>query len=267
MKTQHIRDPKNLLHCTEDGCTYKTFYLRCLDSHMKTQHIRDPKDLLHCTEDGCTYKTFASENLDRHTKAQHIRDPKDLLHCTEDGCTYKTFASENLDKHIRSNAHWYSQDRAIVWEKLCYEVATVILNNKSWRWKQVIFTPKIQDRQYIIPEITIYNKQEIDIIIDAKFSSYSIKEKDYIIYPQIAKKVIFWILNGESQIKRYNSFFLEFVSADDLKKKLLSYITDINSSLYINSLLERIDQCKNARTNNSSVNEIKNKNSHLDSFM
>ena len=220
-----------------------------------------------CSINSCNYKTDQKGNLDRHMKTQHIRDPKDLLQCTEDGCTYKTFASDNLDKHIRSYAHWYSQDRAIVWEKLCYEVSTVILNNKRWRWKKVNITTKIQDRKYIIPEKTIYNKQEIDIIIDAKFSSYSIKEKDYIIYPQIAKKVIFWILNGESQIKRYNSFFLEFVSADDLKKNLLSYITDINSSLYINSLLERIDQCKNARTNNSSVNEIKNKNSHLDSFM
>ena len=200
-------------------------------------------------------------------KTQHLRDPKDLLHCTEDGCTFQTFTSDNLDRHIRSNAHWYSLSKAIAWEKLCHEIATIILSNKNWRWKPAIFTPKIQKRQYIIPEIAIYNKQEIDTFIDAKMSIYALVEKDYVVYPQIAKKVIFWVLNGDSQIKEYNGFLLEFVSVDDLKKNLSSCAIDVNSSLYINDLLARIDRCKNARSIDSSPNETKNKNSRLDTFM
>ena len=234
---------------------------------MKALHVRDPKDFLHCTQDGCTFQTFYNSNLDQHMKIVHIRDPKALLHCTQDGCTYHTFHQESLDRHIRSNAHWYSHDKAIEWEKLCYEIAIVILSNKNWQWKQVIYTPKIQERQYIVPEITIYKRQEIDSIIDAKLSMYALKEKDYMIYPQMARKVIFWVLNGESYIKQFNTFFLEFISVDDLKKQLLSCITNENSTIYINNLLARIDQCKNARANNFSTNEIKNKKSNLDNFI
>ena len=267
MKTIHLRDPKNLLHCTKGDCTFQTFQSESLDKHIQTQHIRDPKNLLHCIEDGCTYQTFISTNLDRHIKTQHIRDPKDLLHCTENGCMYQTFVSDNLDRHMHSNAHWYSQNKAREWEELCYEIATVILSDKNWRWKQIIFTPKIQERQYIIPEITIYKGSEIDTLIDAKMSIYALKEKDYIIYPQMAKKVIFWVLNGESHIKKYNNFLLEFIAVDDLKKKLLACNKDINSSISINNLLVKIDQCRNARTRNSSVNETKNKISRLDTFI
>ena len=202
-------------------------------------------------------------------KALHIRDPKDLLSCTEEGCTYQTFVLANMDRHIRSNAHWYNQDRAIKWEKLCYEIATVILNNQKWQWKPIISTSEIQERQYIIPDIVIYKEQEIDFIIDAKMSIFALHEKDFEIYPQIAKKVIFWVLNGESQTKKYNNFLLEFVSAEDLKKKLLSFITDVNSSnsSHIKNLLVEIDQCKNIRINNSSTNGTKGTNSRLDTFV
>ena len=53
----------------------------------------------------------------------------------------------------------------------------------------------------------------------------------------MAKKVINWELNGESQNKQYKTFLLEFVSIDDLKKQLLACIIDIKSSNDINNLL------------------------------
>ena len=282
MKSQHFRNPADLLHCKENKCKYQTFHPYCIDRHIKTKQRRDPADLIHCEEAGCTYQTFDSGNLLKHVRAIHRRDPADLLHCEETGCTYQTFYSGHLDQHMkikhrrdpadlihceeagcsfktfypycliehkRSNAHWYSQDKAISWEKLCYEIATLILTKKNWLWKSSIIASQFQNRQYIIPEIAIYEDQKLDTIIDAKLSSNALKDKDYTVYPQMAKKVVFWILYGESHSQKFNNHTLEFVSAKDLIQQLLVLERKIEDSIHITELITRIQTLMHSKSN------------------
>ena len=187
--------------------------------------------------------------LDLHIILKHRRDPADLIHCEEAGCSFKTFYPYCLIEHKRSNAHWYSQDKAISWEKLCYEIATLILTKKNWLWKSSIIASQFQNRQYIIPEIAIYEDQKLDTIIDAKLSSNALKDKDYTVYPQMAKKVVFWILYGESHSQKFNNHTLEFVSAKDLIQQLLVLERKIEDSIHITELITRIQTLMHSKSN------------------
>jgi KRAB domain-containing zinc finger protein len=151
--------------------------------------------------------------------------------------------SANLENHIKAEACWFTRETATLWEKICYEIATILLNDREWVWQSRIPTPELQEREYIIPEIVITNADGSREIIDAKRSIYSARYKDLIIFPQYAKSVTFWCLYGQPIDQTDLNSSIVYQTSDELIALLKEKITPATKKA-VHELIARIYQLK-----------------------
>ena len=123
------------------------------------------------------------------------------------------------------------------------------------------------DRQFIRPDIAIYEESKVDTIIDVKVSKYALRYKDYMIYPQKTNKLIFWILEGESHLEKYNFKIFEFISSEELIQKLNSLATYAKNDSKIQELVTRIHELKKARSRKFPEPATENNKTNLDKFV
>ena len=155
---------------------------------------------------------------------------------------------DKLERHKNGILCLYQKDIAYKWEDIGKRIAEILLFGQKWQWKPNIFLDKLQlsiqvNQQSIIPEIVIYKDENIDTIIDLKSSIYSLSDKDINIYPFVAKKVIFWILKGDSSIVEHKGHILQFVSSNNLIELLTrQIILKMNKNQSIQSLINDIQK-------------------------
>ena len=129
---------------------------------------------------------------------------------------------------------------------LCKEIAKELLYEYEWVWKPVIETPENEEKNFIIPEITVLDGEEIVEIIDAKRSVNSVTYKDLKIYPLYANRIIFWCLYGDSQ---------ETVYYDEVEDIVIPLI--FLSSADIISMLENRMNKHNENTIHNLIKQIR----------
>ena len=186
----------------------------------------------------------SKDHLARHC-LQHTNP--ESLYTTCDICG-TTISKDHLTRHKNGISCLYERTTAFEWEDIGKKIAEVLLFGQNWLWKPKIsldkfLFPSSVDQQCIFPEIVIYQERTIDTIIDLKSSIYSLKNKDFNIYPFVAKKVIFWVLKGISCSIEYQGHILQCVSSDDLITLLTNQnISGTNTDLPIQSLIDAIQK-------------------------
>ena len=211
------------------------------DNLEKHQLINTDPESLYTTCDICG-DTVRKDGLIRH---RLIHTDPENLYTTCDICGI-TIRKDKLKNHKNGILCLYESDIAYKWENIGKEIAEILLSGQKWQWKPKISLDKLQlftsiDQQSIIPEIVIYQNDTIDTIIDLKSSIYSLKDKDFNIYPFIAKNIIFWILKGESCFIEHKNHKLQFISSDDLIKILTKQNSlEVSANLSIPNIINAI---------------------------
>ncbi|MCE7748882.1 MAG: zinc-ribbon domain-containing protein, partial [Candidatus Heimdallarchaeota archaeon] len=130
-----------------------------------------------------------------------------------------------------------------LWERICHRIAQQLLREEKWSWQPMIETPDFEEKNWIVPEILIEKPDGSSEIIEVKKSPHILKFKDLVIYPEYAKKVIFWCLNLESPIEIDSEENFVFISSDELVDQLKNKITDGNKSI-ISRIINDIKKLK-----------------------
>jgi len=158
------------------------------------------------------------------------------------------------------------------WQSLCsQQIRKILLPNKDWKLEPVIYTPQFPQKEYVKPDLVLYDKGRIDEIIDFKWSDYHLDFKDRIVHPALTRKkrAYFWLLQGQSRIEFYfnNGYeftipyidqyyefenkdierVLLFINSDDIIQNLRKHITETNKS-YVNETISQIYQLQRQKS-------------------
>lgn len=236
---QHLVMHSDLREFVCKLCGHKSKRKRDLTNHYYSVHSNEKRK--ECPY--CDFSAFYLSNLKNHVN-RHSKDRP--FKCNN--CNYDTPSQFDLHTHVTNNRCWYDFTQEKIWEDICKEIAKLLFIDQNWEWHPRIKTPQFENKNYILPEIVIYDKNgNIDTIIDAKRSSGSTTPKDINIYPKVARKVEFWALFGKPSSKKNRKMII----SDQIIQKLQEKEEDSNTE-QIEDIIERINELK-------SYNDYKNK--------